>query len=317
MRTDFARHPTLTLEGGQRSLHLFAHERKAQLDGVTVWLNGSVDQMQGRWVVGETDCLHVLEPLLYPFRHVAELDSRVIVLDAGHGGHDPGAVGVNGLHEKDVVLDIALRVEQRLVRQGLTVLMTRRDDRFVELAERTAFAQRHNADLFVSVHANASNGRAARGVETFRLSAPGFPTFSSTVAPALRATTFDANRFDAANTILGYAIQSRLVQRTRSTDRGLKHERFQVLREAPCPAVLVECGFLCNPAEARDLSRVDYRNQVADGIADGVLHYVGTVRRAHLIRRMQMEAQLRFPAAPGQNPELLGQLGAPHGGVTP
>ncbi len=287
MSPDDGQYPKLMLLGQRRKLQFLADDRKMVVDGVTLWLNGNVSRRQGSWVIEEEDRRLVLDPLLHPFRHISALDHRVVVLDPGHGGHDPGAVGINGLMEKDVVLDIAHRVKRRLTSEGLTVVMTRRDDRFLDLSERTLTAKAHDADIFVSLHANSAGSSTARGIETFRLSAPGYPAHDAKALATGHDGSFPGNRFDAANTILGYAVQRRLVQETSGLDRGLKHARFQVLREAPCPAILVECGFLCNPDEASALSRNDYRNQIADGIADGILDYVSILRRAKLIQRIK------------------------------
>jgi N-acetylmuramoyl-L-alanine amidase len=170
----------------------------------------------------------------------------VIVIDPGHGGSDPGAVGIGGIEEEDVVLDISLQVSSLLERQGAEVVMTRTSSRTVELAPRVALAERSGADYFVSIHANAATVNA-NGVETFY--------FSSGAG-------------------LAQSIQDSIIDSTGMTDRGIKQARFYVLTQTSMPSVLVEVGFLTGNRDVTLLSNSRFRTQMAEAIARGILNYV-------------------------------------------
>lgn len=172
----------------------------------------------------------------------------VVVVDAGHGGKDPGAIGVGGLKEVDVILPIARQVEALLERQGVQVLMTRKDDYFVDLQPRVTMAERANADLFVSIHANSIGGRPdVQGVETYYYSSGGR---------------------------LARSIHNSILQATDAKDRGVRQARFYVLRKSSMPSVLVEVGFVTNRQEAAKLASPDYQSQMAQAIARGILQYI-------------------------------------------
>ncbi|MBD2465442.1 N-acetylmuramoyl-L-alanine amidase [Oscillatoria sp. FACHB-1407] len=174
---------------------------------------------------------------------------RVVVIDPGHGGRDPGAIGIGGIQEKEIVLAIAQEVASLLERQGVQAVMTRRDDRTLDLEPRVTFAERANADLFVSIHANATaSGSNANGAETY---------YSS-----------------GAGRQLAQAIQSNLIQATGMNDRGVKQARFYVLTQTSMPAALVEVGFVTGQQDVRRLSSPTSRSQIAGAITDGILQYI-------------------------------------------
>ncbi|WAL62574.1 N-acetylmuramoyl-L-alanine amidase [Thermocoleostomius sinensis] len=178
-------------------------------------------------------------------------DSRVtIAIDAGHGGRDPGAVGIGGLRETDVVLDISLQVAQILEQQGVRVILTRRDDREIDLEPRVQTANRANANLFISIHANAiSLDRPdVNGVETYY--------------------------YSDAGQRLAQVIHNTVVRLTNSRDRRVRFARFYVLRNTTMPAVLVEVGFVTGAEDAQRLADPSFRTQMAEAIAAGILQYV-------------------------------------------
>lgn len=190
----------------------------------------------------------------------------VIVVDAGHGGHDNGATK-NGLVEKHLTLDTALRLEQHLKKRGFTVIMTRKDDRFLELHDRANVANKQRRALFVSVHFNDSTTGSGDGVETFFASEKVAPSsagfFSKPVEPP------------PADNGAGFAqfVQQSIISRLGVKDRGIKGRQFAVVRHTRCPAVLVEGGFVNNAAEARKLANPRYRDQLAAAICEGVVAY--------------------------------------------
>lgn len=179
------------------------------------------------------------------------LAGRTIVVDPGHGGQDPGTQGPGGVEEKTLTLAMALRLKAVLEAAGARVVLTREDDRFVGLYERAAVADAAEADAFVSIHVNASDYRSIRGVETYHH--PGAPR----------------------GTKLAQAVQRRLVEATGRPDRGVHAEDFVVVREPRVPAVLVETGYLTNPAEAAVIVTAKHRRRVAEGIARGIADFLG------------------------------------------
>ncbi len=286
------------------TLRLMPGGRRASIRGVQVWLQHPLERVGDDWVLARVDADATLSPLLRPHRYLAgrtpgagapspvfegvpytgARPALVVVLDPGHGGADGGASGPDGLLEKDLALDLARRTRTRLERAGLRVHLTREDDRFVDLADRPALAARLRADVFVSIHLNASDDPSAAGVETYVLSKPGFPsTNHPTGRPSPRWGADPGNAHDAANAILGFLLQRRMLGEGRARDRGLRHARFLVLRQAPCPAALVECGFLTNAGDARRLADEGARARMADAIALGILDYANEVRRARLV----------------------------------
>ena len=177
-------------------------------------------------------------------------NSRVLVtVDPGHGGKDPGAIGIGGLQEKDVVLDISLRVARLLEQQGVQVLLTRGDDRFISLNGRTAMANRARADLFVSIHANA--------ISMSRPDVNGFEIY-----------------YYSSGLRLAQTIHRSVMQSINIRDRGVRQARFYVLRNSAMPAVLVETGFLTGREDAANLRQASHRRQMAEAIARGILLYL-------------------------------------------
>jgi N-acetylmuramoyl-L-alanine amidase len=226
---------------------------------------------------------------------------RRIVIDAGHGGHDPGAVGPNSIHEKDVVLDIALKVKKILMKDPMNeVLLTRERDIFIPLEERTAFANRKNADLFVSIHANASANRSAKGIETYLLNWTDDEEANRVAArenrislrkmremnrqfDAVKVITDDLNRQSKRDESVKLAnyIQRSMVFNLDDThkvfDHGVKQALFYVLVGAKMPSVLAEVSFISNPEEEKLLSRDSYRMELAKSIAEGVHAYFNRI----------------------------------------
>lgn len=230
-------------------------------------------------------------PLADPARGARPL---TIVLDPGHGGYDTGAVGPSGLMEKDVVLDLALRLRRLLeTRLGVRVLMTRTEDVFVPLAERTAMANRAKADFFISLHVNGAEKRGAGGFETFFFSRE--PSDNDARASAQRenlvlesngatgkdqesllkitladmAVTRDMKESSTLAEILLAALDAIL----RVDNRGVKSGPFYVLATAAMPAVLVESAFITNPREERRLQRQEYRQRLAEAIYEAIAQY--------------------------------------------
>ena len=215
---------------------------------------------------------------------------RTVVLDPGHGGRDPGATGLGGLREKDVNLRLSLFLAKKLRAEGFEVVLTRKDDRTLDLEERTVIAESRNADLFISIHANASRRKGTRGIETFYLDENhgrhaldvaarenGVPrnemdTLQRTLAKLrVEELSSDSRRLAGAvhaELVAGLGKKYRGVE-----DLGVKKGPFYVLFLSSIPSILVESGFVTNPHDVRLLRERAYLENAANHIASGVLRY--------------------------------------------
>ncbi|MGE5303353.1 MAG: N-acetylmuramoyl-L-alanine amidase [Alphaproteobacteria bacterium] len=223
---------------------------------------------------------------------------RKIVLDPGHGGRDPGAIGAGGIAEKDLVLSVARKLARKLRREmGIEVVLTRQDDSFVRLEDRTAIANAENADLFVSLHMNASPSGEARGLETYYLDNT---TDEASIRLASRENGTARNKVTDLQFILSdmtqnmkledsitlaHRLQGSLVSTmTRKMadvrDLGVKKALFYVLVGARMPSVLVEMFFITNKTEGRAMAQDNYQNAVVDSLYDGIQKYNQTVMAA-------------------------------------
>ncbi|MGO9379353.1 MAG: N-acetylmuramoyl-L-alanine amidase [Dissulfurispiraceae bacterium] len=227
---------------------------------------------------------------------VEQFIKRTVVIDAGHGGHDPGAIGPSGLYEKNVVLDIALRVRE-IMKQDYpfyNVILTRESDVFIPLPERAEIANRNNADLFVSVHANSSTNNKARGIETYLLN---WSNDTEALKVAARENAISLKKMKQMKSELGVILASLereskrdesvkiagCIQNSLSSsvgkkypevnDLGVKQALFYVLVGAKMPSTLVEVSFISNPKEERLLASDSYRQFLARSIADGIHKY--------------------------------------------
>jgi N-acetylmuramoyl-L-alanine amidase len=194
-----------------------------------------------------------------------------VVIDPGHGGSDTGAIGTRGTKEKDLVLDIANRIEKHLESYGVNTKLTRGKDSFLRLSARTAKADKLGADILVSVHLNSARNPDTEGIETYTLPAAGHPSTAGNDDDK----TYSGNKNDKANTLLAYHVHKQMLALCGGADRGIRHARFDVLQNASCPAILVECGFISNKGEEAKLQQAEHREKIAKGITRGVLLYTG------------------------------------------
>ncbi len=239
----------------------------------------------------------------YMAREKVELVPRVpyriqtVVVDAGHGGYDPGAIGRTGAKEKNINLDIAKRLKWQLEGRGVHVLMTRGDDHFISLYQRTYIANRAKADFFVSIHCNASRNRRIDGFEVYHLSgsggggraeaspleAPIEEGMSDPSTASVKATVWGLmyTEHRAESVELARSILSAMGQKLSSPSRGVKSARFFVLKGTRMPAVLVEVGYLTNRKEESRLKQKSYRQEIAEALAAGVLAYKDEFERTN------------------------------------
>ncbi len=218
-----------------------------------------------------------------------------IVVDAGHGGHDTGTIGPNGLQEKDLVLDVALKLGKLLEdKLGAEVVYTRDDDTFIPLETRTAIANKEQADLFISIHANSSDDPTARGVETYYLN---FTSRADALEVAARENAVSEKSIhELQDLVKKIALKEKIgesrefasdVQRSlyaglsakspNLRNRGVKKAPFVVLIGANMPSILAEISFVSNPDDAKKLKTNDYRQRIADSLYKGVFKYVNSL----------------------------------------
>jgi N-acetylmuramoyl-L-alanine amidase len=230
-----------------------------------------------------------------------------IVVDAGHGGHDTGTIGPNGLQEKDLVLDVALRLGKLLERKlGAEVVYTRDDDTFIPLETRTAIANKHQADLFISVHANSSRDPKARGIETYYLNFTSNP--EALEVAARENAVSEKSVFELQDLVKKIALKEKIEEsREFATDvqgalftglslknaglrnRGVKKAPFVVLIGANMPSILAEISFVSNPQDERRLKTPDYRQKIAEALFKGVSKYANGLSGVKTAGKLQAD----------------------------
>ena len=221
---------------------------------------------------------------------------NTIIIDPGHGGKDPGAIGYRGTKEKDIALDVAKRLEKKISKNmNVKAILTRDEDIFLRLGERTRFANENNGDLFISIHANAAEDRRASGFETFligpnrneaavrvaarenaALELEGGSTTQLTDEALIKATIAQAG-FANFSEQFAALVQEEMGKRIQSKNRGVKQAGFYVLMGASMPNVLIELGFISNPSEEKKLKSSNYREVLATSIYRAIEKYQKTL----------------------------------------
>lgn len=246
--------------------------RKARIDGIGVWLAFPLVYQNGAACVSRTDLAGTLSPVLSPPSNPPGTRVKTICLDPGHGGKDPG-YQVGSKDEKKYTLLLAQEVRGQLTRAGFKVVLTRNNDAYSAPEARPALARKRAADLFVSLHFNSAGPQhnEVKGIEVYCLTPAG--AFSTNAGGEGDPRRCAGNRNDEKNMLLAYHVQSSLIKRLATEDRGVHRARFEVLRESTMPAILIEGGFMSNPDEGRRIFDPAYRWQMARGIVDGILAY--------------------------------------------
>jgi N-acetylmuramoyl-L-alanine amidase len=228
------------------------------------------------------------------------LGASRIVIDPGHGGHDPGAEG-SGVFEATIVLDVALRLEKLLTGAGIEAVLTRRKDEYIPLEERTAIANRAQGDLFLSIHANASRNRAARGVESYVLNFASTPDAEAVAARENASTGLTMsslteivkaialnNKLDESRNLAGL-VQREMVSHLGGAkdvkNHGVKQAPFVVLIGASMPSVLVEISFITHSQEGRLLRSGAYRQKIAEALFDAIRGYQKSLKGTPALTR--------------------------------
>lgn len=288
---------TVVIKKDDRVAKLLVDSPIVHVDGHIERIKPAPSNYQGIIVVPWRFKEQVIEQLLKPQKYREEVFGvgyriKKIIIDAGHGGRDPGAIGRGGIKEKDLVLDVAQRLRDILESNGFAVVMTRDEDEFISLPQRSEIANRAKADLFVSIHANANRSRWIRGFEVYHPRGK-----SEEVIPALLADRdssrileglklnrnsknakaivldliYTQNQADAIG--LARCISRSADRNLEVRDRGIKAASFYVLKNTEIPAILVEIGYITNVSEAKYLKSDSYRQDVVDAIAKGIVNY--------------------------------------------
>ena len=243
----------------------------AAINGINVSLSAPIARRNSEAFITPLDLKATLHPLLFmPSRGKTE-KVKTICLDPGHGGKDPGFLQGKQLEKKCTLL-FAEELKRQLVEADFKVLLTRTNDTFKELNERTEYAHKVKADLFVSLHFNSVSDSSVSGVETYCMT-PAFASSSNAHGEGANSGSYPGNHYDDRNMLLAWNVQKRLVKDLGSDDRCVKRARFAVLRYAEMPAILIEGGFLSHPQEQKDILSAAWRTRAAEAIVAGIQSY--------------------------------------------
>lgn len=269
------------LKGPNVEIHALKGKRYIKINNISVWLGYPIFLHKNDLYITERDFLQAIAPIVIP-NNCSMIGGNLyhIVIDPGHGGKDEGTRNAEyHLKEKDLTLDVSIRLIRELEQRGYKVTLTRRNDHFLGLKERPEFANQQKADLFISIHFNAveAGKNSVKGVETFILPLHNDPSTAENNVTHNDENALPGNKYDTLNTLLGYNIQRQLVHDLQTTDRGLRRGRLAVLKTLNCPGVLVEVGFLSNNEECEKFRLPGFRQKIAQSIAEGVVYYHSTV----------------------------------------
>jgi N-acetylmuramoyl-L-alanine amidase len=263
---------TVSLRSERRTIRAQAGTSELSINGVRFFTHFPLLGGNNEDLISVMDVSKIIEPVLRPSRIQKAEKVETVVLDPGHGGSDNGASSSWG-SEKTFTLDVALAARRELIRAGYRVEMTRATDTAVSLEDRVNFANRFPRAVFVSIHFNSSGGGA--GVESFALAPEGVTSNMSSEhhVSAADVARHAGNAQDERNIALTASIHATVLTRLAAFDRGVKHARFHVLRDVKIPAVLVEGGFISDPAEGQRIATSYYRQRLGVAIAQGIQNY--------------------------------------------
>lgn len=263
----------LLLSNAQSELAVTLNSRLVRINGANNWLAFPVHEADGKVWASRLDVAKTIEPMLRPEAAAGLKAVRTVVLDAGHGGHDNGAVCAYG-REKDFALDVVLRARKLLLARNYKVVLTRDHDVFIPLEDRPRVANRIDNSIFVSVHFNYSLDNAlASGLELYSITPRGAPSTEDDFVSLRDLVNEPGNSDDVPSEHLAGSVYHAMVGNSTQVDRGVKHARFAVIRLATVPAILVEGGFLSNDAEGRLIATPSWRARLASAIVDGIEAY--------------------------------------------
>jgi len=270
-----ARDLSISVTNRWADLSLTNDSRRAMINGINVWLSFPIAVYNGHLIINKKDLDTLIEPALFPKRLEKDRRVRIVAIDPGHGGKDPG-FQIGNHQEKKYTLLLAKEVQDQLADAGLKSFLTRRSDTTVDRPDRAAKARDAKADIFVSLHYNAAPDASSRGIETYCVTPFGA---EATNGSELTLRSYPGNRYDAQSVLLAYEVQRSIVHSLDVTDRGVRRAGFEVLRKAPMPGILVEGGFMSNSLDAKKIFDDEHRRELARAIVDGILAYKRTMER--------------------------------------
>ena len=299
----------ITLESEKAELQVVLGNREVEINGVKHWLAFPVHSMDGQVLVSRLDLAKIIEPSLRPEFIQGLQPVKTVVLDAGHGAEDKGAVSRFG-YEKDFALDVCMRARRLLEDRGYHVEMTRTTDVLIPLEERPQVANRIPDSIFVSVHFNASseNGQAS-GFEVFSITPRGAPSTAEEQLSLGDSAMNRAMRWTCRAARWPTCVYNSLLGNIPQADRGLKNARFAVIRLATVPAILIEGGFLSNNSDSSLVASAAWRTKLAEAIADGIDNYKNLAE--HKQRPKTVAADSPHRPGPRHAPRRDGRIGQP------
>lgn len=249
-----------------------ADSRTVDIGGISVALSFPAANIKDVMLVSRLDLDRTIRPLVSP-RNISGARIATICLDPGHGGKDTGN-RVGWHYEKTYTIALAAELRAQLEKAGFKVILTRKRDTYVELPARPDLANRQGADLFVSLHFNATETSRdeVAGPETYCITPVGASSTNARGEGSDYGPT-PANRLENKSLLLAYQVEKSLVRHLDVKDRGVRRARFAVLRDAKMPAILIEGGYMTNPAEGKKIYSTAYRKQMAAAIVKGILAY--------------------------------------------
>lgn len=268
------------LSNGRTVIDFTKNSRFTQMNQMPIYLGFSTVELEGQLFMSVSDYQHVLQPILTPQVFSNKPRIRRVVIDAGHGGKDTGTRNdALGLIEKDLVMDVSIRLKQLLEQSGFQVKLTRSSDVFIPLEKRSEIANDYGADFFISLHFNSAGSSEPSGFEVFALTPQNQPSTKKPKPDSEDNERFPGNGNDPWNVLAAYHIERGLVQGIGGPDRGVKRARFSVLKYLECPGVLVEMGFLSHPKTARKVQSARFRQSLARSLHEGILTYGERLQR--------------------------------------
>lgn len=270
------------LTGPNTRISFLNKKRYAIINDIQIWLGHPTLLNKNELYIAESDFAKTIGPIITPQNYSMPPKLAHIVIDPGHGGNDEGARNATyKVKEKNLALDLSHQLQTALKNAGYKVTLTRNGDKYLPLKSRPEIANNQHADLFVSIHFNSVENakESVQGIETYALSLENHPsTAEPTHSSAADKESLPGNKNDTWNSLLGYKIQSHLINTLNAKDRGLRRSRFAVLKALNCPGILIEAGFLSNSEECQKLKSLAYRQKIIEAIVDGIKDYHQTIR---------------------------------------